>query len=568
MNSLVGKTLGNRYLVIEKIGEGGMALVYKAKDQLLNRNVAIKILRPEYTNDEDFVHKFKRESVAAASLSHPNIVGIFDVGEEDGIYYIVMEYVKGLTLKQYIRNNTRLNYKETLKITKQIAEALEHAHKNGVVHRDIKSQNILITDDKIVKVTDFGIARAASSSTMTNTERIMGSVHYFSPEQARGGYTDQRTDIYSLGVVMYEMLTGRLPYDAESPVSVALKHIQDSIVEPSDVCPEIPKAVNDIVVKAMEKDMAKRYQSAEDLIKDIITAENNPDAVLYNRAADDEATRIIPVKEIDKALEKNIKKPKKKKKIVPVLLVILISIILIGLFYYGYNKFFVVKDVQVPLVVGMDVNDAKKVIEDNHLIMEIANRVSSDKPEGQVLRVLPDENTTVKQNSIVRVTISTGLEKVAVPDIRNIDTTTAQAMLKKAGDLKIGNTDYNYSDSIQKGLIIEQLPGANESVQKGSSVDIVISSGPEIKLVTVPDLTGDTVDKAKEEIKKNNLSFGGTEYGTNTNYADGVVIGQSIQQGTKVESNSEITITVNKLPSNNGTQNQDSNNPSNNSNNQ
>ena len=558
MNNLLGKMLGNRYLVIEKIGEGGMALVYKAKDQLLNRYVAIKILRPEYTNDEDFVNKFKRESVAAASLSHPNIVGIYDVGEQDGIYYIVMEYVKGLTLKQYIRNNTKLNYKETLKITMQIAEALEHAHKNGVIHRDIKSQNILITDDKIAKVTDFGIARAASSSTMTNTERIMGSVHYFSPEQARGGYTDHRTDIYSLGVVMYEMLTGRLPYDAESPVSVALKHIQDSIIEPSCVCPEIPKAVNDIVVKTMEKDMAKRYQNAGALIKDLIIAENNPDAVLYNRNVDDEATRIIPVREIDKALEKNIKKPKKKKKIIPILVVTLISVILIGLFYLGYNKFFVVKDVQVPPVVGMDVNDAKKVLEDNHLIMEIANRVSSDKPEGQVLRILPDEETTVKQNSIVRVTISTGLEKVTVPDIKNEDTITAQAMLKKAG-LSLGNVDYNYSDTINKDLIIEQIPKANESVQKNSSVDIVISSGPQITLVTVPDLTGDTIDKAKDEIKKNNLTLGSINYGTNTNYADGVVIGQSIQQGTKVEGNQEISITINKLPTDTGTQNTNQN---------
>lgn len=566
MNNLLGKMLGNRYLVIEKIGEGGMALVYKAKDQLLNRYVAIKILRPEYTNDEDFINKFKRESVAAASLSHPNIVGIYDVGEQEGIYYIVMEYVKGLTLKQYIRNNTKLDYKETLKVTRQIAEALEHAHKNGVIHRDIKSQNILITDEKIVKVTDFGIARAASTSTMTNTEKIMGSVHYFSPEQARGGYTDHRTDIYSLGVVMYEMLTGRLPYDAESPVSVALKHIQDSIVEPSCVCPEIPKAVNDIVVKAMEKDMAKRYQSADALIKDIIIAENNPSAVLYNRIIDDEATRIIPVKEIGKALENNNKKPKKNKKIIPILTVILISILLIGLFYFGYNKFFVVKDIQVPPVVGMDVNDAKKVLEDDHLIMEIASRVSSDKPEGQILRVLPDENTTVKQNSIVRVTISTGLEKVTVPDIRNQDTITAEAMLKKAG-LSIGNVDNKYSDTVNKDLIIDQLPKANESVQKGSSVDIVISNGPEIKLVTVPNLIGDTVDKAKDEIKKNNLSLGSISYGTDTNYADGVVINQSIQQGTKVEANQEIIITVNKLPSDSNTQNQNQN-QTNNSNNQ
>jgi serine/threonine-protein kinase len=334
MNNLTGKVLGNRYILLEKIGEGGMALVYKARCQLLNRYVAVKILKSEFTTDDEFIKKFKRESLAAASLSHPNIVGIYDVGEQDGIYYIVMEYIQGQTLKDYIKKMPRLSYEEALKIIYQIALALDHAHRNGVVHRDIKPHNILITDEKIVKVTDFGIARAASSVTMTNTGTVMGSVHYFSPEQARGGFVDLRTDIYSLGVVMYELLTGALPYDAESPVTVALKHIQDSPVEPLHVDSSIPRAVNDIVLEAMEKDMTMRYQTVREMIDDINEALNNPEKELRHHDISNDTTRVIPVGEINEALEKD--KTVKKKRIWPKILIAVLGLVMLtGLFIYG-----------------------------------------------------------------------------------------------------------------------------------------------------------------------------------------------------------------------------------------
>ena len=245
---MIGKILGNRYEIVEKIGGGGMALVYKAKCKLLNRYVAIKILRSEFINDEEFINKFRRESQAAASLSHPNIVNIYDVGVEDNIYYIVMEYIKGNTLKQLIREKGKLDANEALDIAIKIADALHHAHENHIVHRDIKPHNILVTEDGRVKVTDFGIARAATTSTVTNTSNVIGSVHYFSPEQARGGYTDENSDIYSLGVVMYEMVTGRLPFEGDSPITVALKHIQEDIELPTSIESSVPKSVESIIL--------------------------------------------------------------------------------------------------------------------------------------------------------------------------------------------------------------------------------------------------------------------------------------------------------------------------------
>lgn len=576
MDNLMGKILGNRYLLIEKIGEGGMALVYKAKCQLLNRYVAVKLLRPEFTADEEFVKKFKRESLAAASLSHPNIVGIYDVGEQDGIYYIVMEYISGQTLKEYIRENNVLDYKETLKICYQITKALENAHKNGVVHRDIKPHNILITEDKIVKVTDFGIARASTSTTMTNTGKVMGSVHYFSPEQARGGYSDHRTDIYSIGVVMYEMLTGKLPYDAESPITVALKHIQDNIVEPKMINNNIPKAVNDIVVKAMEKDMSKRYQSAGELLDDIARAQENPDIPLINKQADNEQTRVIPVEEIDRALgarkenEKHNKKrdlesdetkgKRKKVKKLPLILTALLIVFLSGVGVLAYNRYFTVKEVKVPMVLGLNENDARKLLEDNRLYMEVINRENSDKPEGQVLNAYPETGTIVKENSVIKVTVSAGQKKSSVPDLYKLDISTADTLLENSG-LKRGDIERRYSNDVPKDLIIAQDPDPNTEVKQGTTVNIVLSDGPEIKFVTVPVLTGKTIKEAQSTLKGYKLSVGTIKYSTDNKFIDGVVIDQGVSAGTQVKQGTTIDITINKLEDiQDNSQNQDGTN--------
>ena len=274
---LEGKVIGNRYEIIKKIGVGGMATVYKAKCNILKRYVAVKVLRDEFTTDEEFIKRFNTEAQAAASLTHPNIVSIYDVGHEDNIYYIVMELVQGKTLKDIINEDGALPWKWALNVSIQVASALEMAHKNNIVHRDIKPHNIIITEDGIAKVTDFGIAKAVSNSTITAFGTTIGSVHYFSPEHARGGYTDAKSDLYSLGVVMYEMLTGRVPFDADTPVSVALKHMQEKPVEPMKLNPTIPYAVNKIIMKAMEKDPNERYQSATEMLKDLSLALKNPD---------------------------------------------------------------------------------------------------------------------------------------------------------------------------------------------------------------------------------------------------------------------------------------------------
>ncbi|MCX7884348.1 MAG: Stk1 family PASTA domain-containing Ser/Thr kinase [Caloramator sp.] len=554
MINLLGKILGGRYIILEKIGEGGMALVYKARCQLLNRYVAIKILKPEFTSDEEFIKKFKRESLSAASLSHPNIVSIYDVGEEDGIYYIVMELIQGKTLKEHIKENGKIDYRETLKIINQVALALEHAHKNGIVHRDIKSHNILITEDKIVKVADFGIARASSSSTITSTDKILGSVHYLSPEQARGGYTDHRTDIYSLGVVMYEMLTGKLPYDAESPISIALKHIQENLVNPSEIDNNIPVAVNDIVLKSMEKNVAKRYQNIKEMLNDIAKATEYPNISLFRDEED--ATKIIGVKDINNALNEN-KRKKKKSRWIPIIATILMILITAGFLVYVYNKYLVVKDVKVPSIVGLNEDEARKILESNKLLMEVANRVSDKRPAGEVIKVYPEENTNVKQNSIVKVIISTGPKEVKVPDLTNLDFISAESLIKRNG-LKLGTVDRKNSDKIPKDLIISQNPDKGTTVQEGTEISIVISDGPELKLVTVPSLLGKTLDEAKKELKRCNLSLGTISYSIDNNYADGLVIDQDVAPNVQVKEKTIINITINKIDS--SSDNQDNQN--------
>lgn len=544
--NLSGKILGNRYVLLEKIGQGGMALVYKARCQLLNRYVAVKILRPEFTMDEEFVKKFRRESMAAASLSHPNIVGIYDVGEEDGIYYIVMEYVKGKTLKEYINEKGKLNYKEALNIANQIASALDNAHKNGIIHRDIKPHNILITDDHIVKVTDFGIARASSSVTMTNTGSVMGSVHYFSPEQARGGFIDQRTDIYSLGVVLYEMLTGKLPYDAESPITIALKHIQDSFIEPLNLDSNIPFAVNDIVIRSMEKEMTKRYQSAKEMIDDILKALKNPDNHIYISPETDDETRIIPIDEIEKAIEKKPQKKGKKNKVINIVLIVIFVIVVATGAYMAYLKYYLVKDVVVPNIVGEQFDNAKRILEKANLRIEVESEENSDKPAGEILRAFPSEGTKAKENSTVSVIVSAGQKKIKVPSVINYDITVAGDILRN-NNLKV---DYSYknSDTIQKGQVIEQNPLPDTEVTEDTIIYLIISDGPQIKWTRVPLLIGKPLEEAEKLITESKLILGTPlNYGYDPKYIDGAVLNQTVKAGDEVREGHIIYITVNKL---------------------
>src|SRR5690554_2082353 len=377
---MIGRMLGNRYEIVEQIGIGGMAVVYKAKCHLLDRFVAIKVLKEEFTEDEDFIRKFRRESQAAASLSHPNILNIYDVGSEDTppkkIHYIVMEYIKGKTLKEVIIKEGKLDHETAINYSIQIVEALLNAHNNHIIHRDIKPHNIMITEDGRVKVTDFGIARAVTSSTITTTSNVLGSVHYFSPEQARGGYTDEKSDIYSAGIVMYEMLTGSVPFDGETPIGVALKHVQDEMVPPIEADANIPVELNNIIMKCVQKRQSDRYQSASELLADlknyrannlIITEKVNG---LENTS---EMTKVIPVVSVNgkpkgdieetENMAKKTKKKKDEKKPLIIIAAILAAFALTSLIFFGYRQ---LKDnirpsgdIQMPSLVGMTLEAAE-----------------------------------------------------------------------------------------------------------------------------------------------------------------------------------------------------------------
>jgi len=563
---VIGKVLGNRYEILEKIGGGGMALVYKATCRLLNRYVAVKVLRAEFTEDEEFVKKFKRESQAAASLSHPNIVGIYDVGMEDNIYYIVMEYIKGQTLKDLIRQKGSLGVDFATNIAIQISSALEHAHKNHIVHRDVKSHNILIKEDNSVKVTDFGIARAVSSSTITNTGNVIGSVHYFSPEQARGGYTDEKSDIYSLGVVMYEMLTGRLPFEGESAIAVALKHIQEEPVKPSDINPKIPKSINDIILKCMDKDVNNRYNSMTEIISDLRQSMVMPNGDFVKRSKfTDENTRVIkPIKmepgvsePVAKGSNEGISrsyngieeetKPdnKKKHRKMTILAVIggLLLALAVGAGVLVLVNFFSVKEAVVPDLTNLTEAQALQKLTEVGLQMEVTDRVANkDVPAGQIIKQDPMANQKNKVTNPVRVTISEGPRKVKVPSLIGQSYDKVDLMLEKEG-LVEGKIDQKYSE-YPNGIVIEQNVSADTEVDEGTIIDYVISIGPEKFLM--PNYIGKTMEQVEKDLIEKDLIRGNIAYESSSVYEKDTVIEQNITPGTEVSRKSVVDFVVSK----------------------
>ncbi|MGF7057279.1 Stk1 family PASTA domain-containing Ser/Thr kinase [Brassicibacter mesophilus] len=559
---MIGKILGNRYEIVEKIGGGGMALVYKAKCRLLNRYVAIKILRSEFINDEEFINKFRRESQAAASLSHPNIVNIYDVGVEDNIYYIVMEYIKGKTLKQLIREKGKLDIDEALDIAIKIADALRHAHENHIVHRDIKPHNILVTEDGRVKVTDFGIARAATTSTVTNTSNVIGSVHYFSPEQARGGYTDEKSDIYSLGVVMYEMVTGRLPFEGDSPITVALKHIQEDIELPTAIDSSVPKSVENIIMKCVKKDQTLRYGNTELLLDDLRKAKNSDldsDFVINQTNYNDSPTRIIP--KVDDDMINNIdeisnnKKRKKKNNdieetgkrsnkvttISAILLAFILTLSLAGGFLWIKN---LLKsgEVIVPSVIGLQKDKARETIVEKGLRFEIKGEVySSEFNAGHIVDQSVDAGKTVKKDFPIEVVVSKGEKPALVPKLVNEHIDQAEILLEDAG--LESNVSFDFSD-IPKDYVISQDPKADTEVAEGTKINIIVSQGPKIEYKVMPKLVGKNIEDAKKEIASSGLSIGEIKSEENENIEKDVVIWQSYTAGTEVEENTPIDLLV------------------------
>lgn len=555
--NIEGRILGNRYEIIEKVGNGGMATVYKATDLVLKRYVAVKVLRDEFTTDEEFIKRFETEAQSAARLVHPNIVSIFDVGIDNGIYYIVMELIQGKTLKEIIiEEKGPLPWKWSVNVAIQIASALEMAHKNNIIHRDIKPHNIIITEDGIAKVTDFGIAKAVSNSTITAFGTTIGSVHYFSPEHARGGYTDAKSDLYSLGVVLYEMVTGKVPFDADTPVSVALKHMQEEPVQPIDVNPNIPEAINKIIMKALKKDAILRYQTSTELLQDLRTALKNPTGDFVEQVDYDPTakTQKISTSEYERASRKKEKKENKFISYIKEHKVLSAFIGLVLLFFLAFGGTMLVlnltnpKEVEVPNLVGLEKEEAEEKVKLAKLKFEIeAEEYNSEIEENHIISQDPtyvENYNKVKEGSIVKVKISKGTEKTTVPNVKGKEREEAIQLIEEA-KLKVEVIEET-SKTVKEGYVISQDTEANKEVNAGDTVKIHVSKGTGIKQVTMIDVTGKSEADAKSAIEKLGL-VANIGYNEDTSKDNGIVLKQSLEVGKIVDEGTTVTITVNKV---------------------
>jgi len=462
---MIGTLLINRYELLEIIGEGGMGIVYKAKCHLLNRFVAVKILKEELSNDEEYTSRFKREATSIARLSHPNIVNVHDVGSENNINFIVMEYINGKTLKQVIKENGRLRFEKTIDIVLQIAKGLECAHSNNIIHRDIKPDNIMITKDNMVKVMDFGIAKVADIRTVTNSSKIMGSVHYFSPEQAKGIFVDCRTDIYSLGIVMYEMVTGRVPYNAESAITIAMMHIQESVTAPKKIITDIPENINQVILKAMQKEPIKRYQTAREMAEVIGEIKKNPNYKVKMNNELDDATRIR-----DTAIVPDVSNE--------------FTTVMSG---ESVTKKTVIKRYKEVLPGNKRLSKNKKtmIIIASIILVVVASVLGKFLSSGASTTPTPVVKTIVPQVSVkvpVKVPVK---EKKFIPSLIGKTQSIANQIVVNNGFL-LGSISNNYSNSIAKGLIISQTPEVNTSYDKGGKINLVISQGKKIVQVVLP----------------------------------------------------------------------------------
>lgn len=571
---MIGQTLGGRYEVLERVGGGGMALVYKARDLLLDRIVAVKVLRPQFAHDEDFVRRFRREARSAASLSHPNIVGIYDVGQDGDAHYIVMEYVEGRNLNEVIRERAPLQVEEAVRIAAQICEALEHAHQNQIIHRDIKPHNILIGNNGRVKVTDFGIARAVTAATITQTGSVVGSVHYFSPEHAKGVATGEKSDLYSLGIVLYQMLTGRLPFLGESPISVALKHLQEPFEQPRKVNPHIPQSVENIILRAMRKNPQERYQSAREMLDDLETClrpERLHEAPL--RFADDEMekTRVMPAirpsmhavgsesgreaavsgvasGEPEEGNDDADEEPRRRRWVMPTVLSVM-ALIMIGVLVWGVmalQKQLRPKDVQVPDVIGKPLAEAIAILTEAGLQVddEVDRRPHDFYEEGIVIDQ-SKQGITVKEGSLIRLTVSSGPETVPMPALTGQMLEDAKLLLKTYGVEENRIETIERHDDSKPGTVLAQQPAEGESFNpKRDTVRLTVSLG--VEEVEMPYLIGYTVEQARARIEQAGLRLPKQNIIREPSYEPkGIVFKQfPAEQGEKVAKGTEVTIWV------------------------
>ncbi|WP_442599455.1 Stk1 family PASTA domain-containing Ser/Thr kinase [Neobacillus sp. D3-1R] len=560
-----GKRISGRYKIIDMIGGGGMANVYLAHDMILDRDVAIKMLRLDFANDEEFIRRFHREAQSATSLAHPNIVNIFDVGEEDGLYYIVMEFVDGQTLKQYIQQHAPLKVDEALEIMKQLTSAISHAHQNHIVHRDIKPHNILIDRKGNVKITDFGIAMALSATSITQTNSVLGSVHYLSPEQARGGTANKKSDIYSLGIVLFEMLTGRLPFSGESAVSIALKHLQSETPSPKRWNPTIPQSVENIVLKATAKDPFHRYNSAEEMEEDLITA-LDPERLHEEKFAipiDDEATKAIPVitndrpfKNLDETIvaskhnhvadEQKYNPIKKKRRKWPIVVAItLITLMLLGLFTVTVLPSLLGPDeVEVPDVSNQDFREAKMELEEAGFKIGEEIMINNDEvQDGHVIKTNPKAGKTVKEGYTIDIYISKGKETFELSDYVGRQYDEVVQLLDNQNFKDIDKNEVY--DSSEPGTILEQSPSAGDQVVPDeTNLEFTVSKGPE--LITLKDLSGLNVKGVEDYAQSFGLNIDMSKEEFHETIPEGTVIKQDPQPGTKLKEGDTVVVVLSK----------------------
>ena len=567
MDNLVGKTLGNRYEILSQIGEGGMATVYKAKCHVLNRLVAIKVLKPEFVNDEEFIEKFKNEAMSAGGLNQQNIISIYDVSEDNGLPYIVMEYVDGGNIKDIIHRQGKIDKDTMLDYAKQIALALKEAHQHKIVHRDIKSQNIMIAKNNMVKVADFGIAKAVSSSTITAVGTIMGSVHYFSPEQARGGYIDERSDIYSMGIVMYEMITGKLPFDGDSPVTIALKHLQEEIhFEDND---DIPSEIKDLIRKATQKSPDRRYKKIEDLIDDIDYVRHSK-AIALGMGFEDETyhTQVISTEDDEYKIlftdlaEKNEEKSKRRKKnkgvqtvdeepikrsslAITIALALLASALFISGFFLFRGGFGDAKKVGAPKFLGLTVEEATALAKESGLeIVVEGNEVNINFEPGQISNQDPQAGTKVAKGSQIKVIVSEDKSENPIPVPKATGLTIEEAKEKLDALGLVALIEYK-TDVEEANKVISQSPVEGYLLEKGERVRLVVSLGLDESQVTVPDVTNRTLEEARKLLANAKLSPS-ISYRENKEKAEGIVLSQIPSAGSQVAVDSQVSIVVNR----------------------
>lgn len=605
-----GMYISERYEIIDKVGSGGMADVYKAKCHRLNRNVAIKILKPEYSSDKNFVSKFRAEAQSAAGLSHPNIVNVYDVGDDDGLYYIVMELVEGITLKKFIERKGQLEIKEAIGISIQIAQGMEAAHMNHIVHRDIKPQNIIISRDGKVKVTDFGIAKAATSNTIS--QNAVGSVHYLSPEQARGGYSDERSDIYSLGVTLYEMLCGKVPFAGDNSVSVALSHINDEAVPIREIRPDVPASIEKIVQKCMQKKPERRYLTASELIADLKRSITNPDGDFVKLASatvtdsptinmtdaqmetiksaakspavyyDSHPETAANTKKVQKEEEEELDgvDPKFEKFIIigTIVTAVILGLALIylvinlsgvlGIFNKDKDNGvtptpdfsisstpgptpteIVMGTEKVVSVEGLKLDDAintLKLISVSFNIIADTEEYSKDVPKGYVISQYPPDGTTIAADGTIELTISAGPQSIQIPLVQYYMYDKARAELENAGfDTKLA---YEANSEYESGMVIRTEPAAEEYLEMGQTVTIVVSTGPDTIMTLMPKLLGRTQEESIAILGEAGLSLGNTSYTSSSFYPEGQVCFQSYSEGERLVSGTVIDIAISTGP--------------------